>query len=285
MSIRKLTRMLFLVNGLQFLLGTGILVGLHNRAIEYSEEILYVSICLVLLSSLLSIAGLFSVMRYQNRSFEESMENLEKLNVKLREQRHDYLNQIQVVYGLLELGEYEDAREYLRPVFKDIIKVNRALRTAEPAVNALLQAKMDAAEEQGIDFYLEVSTQLQNLKIEPWELCKILANLIDNAAAAVGQIDGEKRITLRLEEEKDSYRILVQNNGPEIPKEQQKLIFTRGYTTKKEEGHGMGLAIVTEVLKEAGGSIKLESAEGETTFSFILPKCKRQEKGPESVHH
>lgn len=274
MSVHKLSIMLFLVNGIQFLLGVVILIGLFSQIIEYSDGVLYLAVCPVLLSSLLSMVGLFSVMRYQNKSFHESMANLENLNIKLREERHDYLNQIQIVYGLLELDEYEEAREYLRPLFKDISKVNQALKTAEPAVNALLQAKMEAAERQGIDFYLEVATQLQDLAIEPWEFCKILANLIDNAVTAVAQQKGEKQITLRLDELQQEYRIQVRNNGPVIPESQHALIFSRGYTTKKGEGHGMGLAIVADVLKAAGGSIRLESRPGETTFIFTLPKVK-----------
>lgn len=272
MSMRKLSRMLFLVNGLQFLTGAGILAGLQMRVIDYSEEILNLSVALVLLSSLLTIAGLFSMSRYQGRSYQESMRNLENLNLKLREQRHDYLNQIQIVYGLLELEEYEEAREYLRPVFKDIMKVNRALRTAQPAVNALLQAKMEEAEQQGIDFYLEVATQLRELQQEPWELCKILANLVDNAVTALQEKAGERWIMLRLEETAREYRFFVRNNGPQIHAAQQKLIFGRGYTTKTGEGHGMGLAIVSSVLKKAGGGITVESSEAETTFSFVLPK-------------
>lgn len=271
MSVRKLSGMLFLVNGMQFLLGAGMLIGLQSNAIEYSELVLDLAMGLVLLASLLSITGLFSVTRYQKQNFQESMDNLENLNTKLREQRHDYLNQIQIVYGLLELGEYEEARNYLRPVFKDIMKVNRALRTAQPAVNALLQAKMDEAEQQGIDFYLEVGTQLKDLTVEPWELCKILANLIDNAVTAVAPLDGERKITLQMEENSGNYLFVVRNNGPEIPKQQQKLIFGKGYTTKKEEGHGMGLAIVSSILKEAGGTIQLESSPEETIFSFTLP--------------
>lgn len=280
MSVRKLSRMLFLVNGLQFLVGVGILLGLHMDVIGQSEAVLDLSVALVLLSSLLSIAGLLSVTRYQNHSYAESMENLEELNTKLREQRHDYLNQLQVVYGLLELEEYEEARNYLQPVFKDLMKVSRALRTSQPAVNALLQAKMEEAERQGIDFYLEVGTQLANLETEPWELCKILANLIDNAVTAVAGQEGERRVMLRIGEIGSEYCFLVQNNGPQIPKEQQKLIFSRGYTTKKGEGHGMGLAIVSAALKEAGGRIEVESSEEETTFAVTLPKRekKRAEK-------
>ncbi len=279
MSVRKLAGMLFLVNGLQLVLGIGILIGLQLNIIDYSELILDLSICLVLLGSLLSIAGLYSVTKYQRRNYEESLQNLENLNVRLREQRHDYLNQVQIVYGLLELEEYEDARDYLRPVFKDIMKVNRALRTSKPAVNALLQAKMDEAEQQGVDFYLEIGTQLQKLEMEAWEFCKILANLIDNAVAAAGKNEGEKWIRLRMEALPEEYRITVENNGPEIPEDRRKLIFVRGYTTKKGEGHGMGLAIVSAVLKEAGGTITVESTPESTAFSFAVPKKKEKDPG------
>ena len=272
MSVRKIFKMLLLVNLIQFVLGAGILFALQANLLFYSEEVLDLSIFLVLFSSLLSVMGLGSLMHFQRKNYAESMENLEQLNIKLREQRHDYLNQVQIVYGLLELGEYESARDYLQPVFKDIMKVNRALRTSQPAVNALLQAKMDGAEQQGIDFYLEVGTQLKNLPIEPWELCKVLANLIDNAVAAVSQKEGEKQIKLQMEENREEYLFYVMNNGPEIPKSQQKLIFKRGYTTKQGEGHGMGLSIVSSIVKEANGEIYLESDERQTSFSFILPK-------------
>lgn len=272
MTIRKLARMLSVINGMQFLLGAAILLGLQFHVFDQADFVLDLALGIMLLSSIFSIAGLFSVTRYQNQSYQESMKNLENLNSRLREQRHDYLNQLQVVYGLLELGEYEEARAYLSPVFKDIMKVNKALKTSQPAVNALLQAKMEEAERQGIDFYLEVSTQLTELDLEPWELCKVLANLIDNAVTALGEIAGEKRLTLRIREAREFYQFTVENNGPAIPEEKQKLIFSQGYTTKKGEGHGMGLAIVSSVLREAGGEVRLTSEGEETSFVVILPK-------------
>ncbi len=272
MSLRKLAGLLVLVEGLQFLLGAMVLIGLQCGMIFYTESILEVSLSLVLLSSLLSVVVLLSVTRYQNESYQESMRNLENLNNRLREQRHDYLNQIQVVHGLLELGEYEEARAYLDPVFKAITKVSSALRTAQPAVNALLQAKMEEAERQGINFYLEIGTLLDGLLVEPWELCKIMANLIDNAVTAVSGQKGERRVVLQLREFGSVYECSVKNNGPCIPREQQRLLFTRGYTTKKGEGHGMGLAIVEAALREAGGTIEVESGEEETCFRFTLPR-------------
>ena len=301
--------MLFLVNGLQLVLGFGILIGLWGDFITYSEEIQNISIIMILLGAMISTTGLISLLRYQKKNYEESLKGLENLNLKLHEQRHDYLNQMQIVNGLLELGEFESARDYLQPVFKDIMKVSRALKTSQPAVNALLQAKMEEAERQGIDFYLEVGAQLRGLSVEPWELCKILANLIDNAVTALsmpkeggkGQSeeakaqedrkrtvadkgqdaetgertvqDGERWIRLGIGENQDEHLFLIRNNGPEIPKAQQKLIFGVGYTTKKEEGHGMGLAIVSSILKEVGGRIRVNSSPEETSFAVAIPKA------------
>ena len=276
MTIRKLARMLFVINGLQFLLGGGILIGLWNHLFEQSDFVLSLALGLMLFSSLLTIGGLFSFTHYQNLSYRESMGNLEKLNSKLREQRHDYLNQMQIVYGLLELEEYEEARDYMRPIFKDVMKVSRAMKTSQPAVNALLQAKLEAAERLGIDFYLEVATQLTELPMEPWELCKVLANLIDNAMTAVEHLDGEKSIRLEMREHKEEYQIAVHNNGPVIPEKNRKLIFNQVFTTKEGEGHGMGLSIVTGVLKEVKGSIQVESTDEETSFFVKIPKRKRR---------
>lgn len=208
-------------------------------------------------------------------TLRESYENLEKLNSNLRVQRHDYLNHLQVVYGLMELEEYEELKNYLQPVYKDMLKTGKALRTSKPAINALLKAKMDEAESRDIDFYIEVKSDLLNLHVEDWELCKVLSNLLDNGMTALDSKEGEKRIELEITENQEFYRFGISNNGPMIPKEMQEHIFKQGITTKKGEGHGMGLYIVSNVVKAYGGTIKLMSEENETTFSFELPKEKR----------
>lgn len=271
-TIRKLFIMLFVINGMEFLLGCVLLRGIWGSEAHQTDVVLFLAEGVILLGGLVTAGGLFFVSRYQYHSYGESMENLEKLNSRLREQRHDYLNQMQIVYGLLELEEYEDAREYLRPVFKDIMKVNKALKTSQPAVNALLQAKMEMAEKQGIDFYLDVGTRLNDLAMEPWELCKVLGNLIDNGMAAVSELEGERRISLDIRESGSGYCFVIRNNGPAIPEQHQKLIFNQGFTTRGEEGHGMGLFIVAAVLKEAGGRVEFVSSEEETAFTVTVPR-------------
>ncbi len=278
MEIKKLTGALLAVNLVQVMIGVILLIVMGSRLLGEVSPVIWVCVGLILVSALMTGAGLLAAGRYQNRNYEESMKNLECFNGKLREQKHDLMNHFQVVYGLMELGEYEEAHAYIRPVFKEIKKLNMALKTAQPAVNALLQAKMEAAARQEIDFYLEVGSSLEAIPMQPWDLCRVLANLLDNAINALKEKEGEKRIRVSLKEARGSYLFEIADNGPAIPEENRALLFKPGFTTNKEEGHGNGLAIVARLLKEAGGEIFFESEEEETVFLVRLPGNRREER-------
>ena len=239
-----------------------------NYAMPMIGGIILVSVANVLVTAISYIY----LQKKQYKHLLTSMKELEELNLTLRAQRHDYLNQIQVVYGLLDMDEYEDAKTYMHSVFKEITKVSRALKTAQPAINALLQAKLQVAERQGIDLYLDVRTDLKALQIEPWELCKALANIIDNAMTALKDQEEDKEVHIHIEQTEKAYIFKISNNGPQIPLNQRKVIFNQGYTTKKESGHGMGLYIVKSIINEANGTLELESDEIQTCFTIYLPR-------------
>ena len=231
---------------------------------------------LALVGCVIVFVTIYTRLRHQYDALVSSYRDLERLNSDLRAQRHDYLNHLQVVYGLMELEEYDELKNYLAPIYKGMMKTGKALKTKNPAVNALLRAKMEEAESKGIDFYVEVTSDLSGLKAEHWELCKVLANLMDNAITALEAIPSEKKLRVDIGEDRDSYRFSVANNGPAIPEELQESIFREGFTTKKESGHGMGLSIVTQVLKTYKGTINLSSTEEETVFRIRIPKSNQK---------
>lgn len=202
-----------------------------------------------------------------------SYKHLEELNSVLRMQRHDYLNHLQVVYGLLEVEEYDELKDYLAPVYKDIMKTGKALRTSKPAINALLRAKNAEAENDNIDMYIEVKSDLKAMEVPDWEVCKVLSNIIDNGMTALKNMDGSKKISIDINESKENYIFDISNNGPEIPEEKRAEIFKAGVTSKKEQGHGMGLYIVSSVIKKYKGTIQLKSDKDNTSFIICFPKA------------
>ena len=229
-------------------------------------------VVVVLMLCLIWILIIHEKLKRQYEALVESFYQMQELNGELRGQRHDYLNHLQIVYGMMELQEYEELHDYLEPVYKDMMKVGKAIRTSIPAVNALLMAKMGTAEANGTDFYVEVKSDLKNLKVEPWELCKVLSNLIDNAITALPEKEGERKMLLDISEDRNFYLFSLSNNGPAIPEDQRETIFRQGFTTKREEGHGMGLYIVSGILKMNGGTVLVDSDEKETVFTVRFAK-------------
>ena len=238
-----------------------------------SMELIFCLVAVLVLAVCMAIVLiLHKKQRLHLLQLQESLKNLEQLNFELRAARHDYLNHLQVVYGLLELEEYEDLKKYLEPVYKGIMKTGKALKTSKPALNALLKAKMEEAEGKEIDVYVEVKSDLQKLRVEDWQLCKVLSNLVDNAMTALSEKAEERKLEIDINEDREHYLFTVSNNGNEIPKELQESIFKRGFSTKKESGHGMGLAIVSDIVKENKGIISLSSTEERTAFTVSFQK-------------
>ena len=238
-----------------------------------SMELIFCLVAVLVLAVCMAVVlVLHKKQRLQLMQLQESLKNLEQLNFELRAARHDYLNHLQVVYGLLELEEYEDLKKYLAPVYKGIMKTGKALKTSKPALNALLKAKMEEAEGKDIDVYVEVKSDLKKLTMEDWQLCKVLSNLIDNAMTALSEETEERKLEIDINEDRENYLFTVSNNGTAIPKEHLENIFKRGFTTKKESGHGMGLAIVSDIVKENKGTVSVSSTEERTTFTVSLQK-------------
>ena len=220
----------------------------------------------------LDIREAFSARRLAGETdmLQDAYMQLEQLNSTLRAQRHDFMNHLQVVYSLMELEEYEPAAEYIEKVYGDIKRVSRSLKTAHPAINALLAAKLADCESRGIQLELLIESPWQTLPVPSWEMCRVLGNLIDNGMDALSKTKDPK-ITVSLSETLHEFTFEVANNGPEIPDTLLERIFQSGFSTKNT-GRGMGLSIVRTILQAYDGRIELHSDKTRTAFTGIIKK-------------
>jgi sensor histidine kinase regulating citrate/malate metabolism len=211
----------------------------------------------------------------KTKELEEAYGQLEDLNREMRAQRHDFMNHLQVVYSLIEMNEPGEAIDYMDRIYGDMQRVSRMLRTACPAVNALIQAKVVEASERGAELKLSIAAKWDDELMPAWEICRVLANLIDNAldaACSAEHPEGEKpTVELVLGEDLRSWFFSVRNNGPAISEKARARIFEPGFTTKAT-GQGMGLYIVSQTVTEMGGQITVESRDGDTVFSGFVPR-------------
>lgn len=276
-NANKVFWMAVITNGMQ--VGLMLLIALYailrpETVVDspMTRYLLVLAACVVIWGGVMDIREAASAKQLlqQMDDMDDTISAMEGLNNTLRSQRHDFLNHLQVVYSLMEMGEYDEANAYIERVYGAITAVSRVLKTANPAINALLQVKLAVCEKAGIHTTVSIQSPWKDLPIPGWEMCKVLSNLIDNAVDALAEVT-DRQLTITLTEDLKAFRFSVSNNGPMIPVKSQKDVFNPGVTTKAT-GHGMGLYIVKKTLYDRGGDVTLVSDGGWTEFSGFLPK-------------
>lgn len=108
------------------------------------------------------------------------------------------------------------------------------------------------------------------VRIDIRQIEQVVFNIVLNAVQAI-KANGEIRIKTFYEN--NAVNIMVKDDGPGIPEDIKPRIFDPFFTTKPVGmGTGLGLSICSGVISEYGGSIHVESAEGEgAAFTITLP--------------
>ncbi|MBE3585589.1 sensor histidine kinase [Desulfofundulus thermocisternus] len=226
-----------------------------------------VALGFILLRKLLVLEEQGNLIRQQARHIQD----LEEMIRNIRAQRHDFISHLQAVYGMLQMGKLESAREYLAEVTGDIRILTQTLKLKSPEVAALVQQKAALAAGRNISFGLVIESDLAKLAVRPHNLNRILGNLLDNAMDAVMFLATKDRyVRLEIREDEQSYILSVGNSGPGIREDLMEKIFEPGFSTKGEN-RGLGLAIVREIVQQHGGKIKVSSPP--TIFTVTLPKA------------
>lgn len=275
LNLKKVTATAVVINTMQILAVIALCVYIfcgHGGYTNLEIVGLFAVAVVVISGAVVDIRDAFAARHAGEESdmLEEALDQLEQLNLTLRKQRHDFMNHLQVVFGLIELDQKDEAREYVERIYGDIQKVGRSMKTALPAVNALLAAKMADCEQRGVHAEFQITSDWSGMPIPAWEICRVLGNLIDNALDA---LEGVEKPNLRVEmgETVLSYYFIVEDNGAGMPDTILERVFQAGFTTKRT-GHGMGLAIVKDILQSGGGSIQVASKPGQTVFTGTIPK-------------
>lgn len=109
------------------------------------------------------------------------------------------------------------------------------------------------------------------VEVDPDHLFRILLNLGRNAVEALGERGGELRVSARAAPG-GMVIIEVADNGPGLPEQARRNLFVPFKGAGGGKGVGLGLAIVSELVRANGGTVWLERSDDTgTVFAFRLP--------------
>jgi signal transduction histidine kinase len=102
------------------------------------------------------------------------------------------------------------------------------------------------------------------------EILNAVVNLVINAIDAMKDIGGT--VTIETGEEGGRPFVRVRDTGPGMPPEVESRVFEPFFSTKGDEGTGLGLAMVYACMQHHAGSVDLQTAVGEgTSFTLRFP--------------
>ena len=179
---------------------------------------------------------------------------------------HEAANRLHTVVTLIELDRPGDAVRFATTeLAASQGLIDRLLgAVGDEAVAALLLGKISQAAERGVEISISEDTAAPELAVPNRDLITILGNLIDNAVDAAAAGDAPHRVAVGLRASASvptnggaggGLRIQVADSGRGIAPEHTEEIFTRGWSTKNEAGHGIGLALVRHSVDRNGGEI------------------------------
>ena len=120
---------------------------------------------------------------------------------------------------------------------------------------------------------LSLAKDLPVVEGDPIQIQQVLINLVTNACDAMDKIPvSQRKVKIATEGNgTGSIKVTVRDQGPGVSAEVREHLFDQFFTTK-EEGLGMGLAIVRSIVESHGGKIDVENLNGSgACFYFTLP--------------
>jgi two-component system sensor histidine kinase HydH len=206
---------------------------------------------------------------------------------------HEIRNPLSSIRGFAYLlgrdhGEAAPQREYADVMVREIDRINQVVTNLLNFASPMTTAPVDTdifdlinhvvalisadADRQQIDIRIDMASDLPSMTLDPDQATQALLNLLLNAIVAVapgGRID----IRVCRGPDGNAVTILIEDDGPGIARDLHEKIFEPFFTTR-EQGTGLGLAMVRKIAEHLGGDVTVDSPptgkSGGTSFTLVL---------------
>jgi signal transduction histidine kinase len=150
-------------------------------------------------------------------------------------------------------------------ISREPVNLGQVLRRAMETIHA-------RAEFRDAHIVLRAENELDGM-LDPRKLERVFFNLLLNACEATSGRTGEIVVEARGDE--NQFIVRVRDNGSGVPAVIRETLFEPFVSCGKVNGTGMGLAIVSKIVRDHGGEVAVESSTSEGTSLLIrLPRIR-----------
>jgi signal transduction histidine kinase len=180
-----------------------------------------------------------------------------------------------------EIGKLAEIVDHMRIFTRETAGATKDMVDINKPVDGVFKLMGQQLGIRGIEIEKDLCAGLYVMG-DPIKLEQVFMNLITNARDAVEENEKEKgkKVQIRTYSSQndcqgDFVTFEISDNGRGLPEHLQEKIFEPFYTSKPaEKGTGLGLSVTAQIIEDHGGTIDVESTEGDgTTFRVVLPVC------------
>ncbi len=203
----------------------------------------------------------------------------------LRIMRHEQLNRMNTLSGLLHMGRFEDAIDYIEAQSEheqewlDFVSA----RFSSPLLCGLLLGKAARAREKGVILHFDPACLMDKPfpPLSEAELISVIGNLLDNAIEATQRAPmPHEPVEVLIKLSARELIIEVADHGVGIAPAIRENMFERGVTTKTRGDHGIGLYLTESYITRTGGTIEVsDNVPRGAIFSLFIP-CAQTHRCP-----
>lgn len=199
----------------------------------------------------------------------------------LRANRHEFMNKLHVISGMLQMGKQADALRYISGLAeKQTTTIGPVLQYIHNAnVAALILGKLSNMNEFKIHFTLLPNSYLpeHSLFLSTSELITIIGNLLENALEAINLSSGNelRNIVMQITENPQGLLLTVSDTGIGIDPNVLPHIYETGFSTKAETGRGFGMSLIHSIAEKHNATIDVDSEPKAGTFFSLYFSQKR----------
>ncbi|TKB11817.1 sensor histidine kinase [Desulforhopalus sp. IMCC35007] len=195
----------------------------------------------------------------------------------LRAQTHEYSNSLHTIVGLLQIGAYEDALDFIADETKGHRKLIRFLAENLPdrLLSSMIIGKCMYASEQKVELIIDPESRMIDLpdQLDRHTLTTVLGNVINNAIEAAVAGKAQPKVTIFMSDFGNDLIFEIEDSGDGIEEQLFERIFEKGVSTKGGGQRGYGLYLAKKAINTLGGTIEVEKGdEGGTRFEIIIAK-------------
>lgn len=209
--------------------------------------------------------------KYEKQFLEEEVqmyarrfETMQQSRDKIRALRHDLLHHLQMLQHFALTGNTEQLVDYIGRMNEQIEIATRGVNTGNDAVDAILDFMIEKAKREGVAITVKSSIPKEEF-ISIYDINILLSNLLDNAIEGVKGCS-DKEIHLNIKTEQGLLCICVENQYDGILYQEENRYLTR----KNEDGHGIGLQNVSDIVDKYHGIMKIETENHIFKVNLIL---------------